>query len=363
MILNHFRSWASNVPSETRAQGVNALAPAYLVSKLGDHERRDALALLTSFLDDPSPLVRVALAQAFATTSDAPHHIVLALADDQASIAAVVLKSSPVLSDEELIDCAAASGPIVQAAIASRPSLSAPVAAALAEIAKRDVLVVLARNPGAAIPCFSFRRMIERHGADPALREALLARSDLPVGARVDLVGATTAALAHFVAERDWLSDERMQRIARETADKAAVIIAETSSDSGRDLVAHLRQSGQLTVGFALRAILSGKTDLFEVVLAELANVPRVRVSGLVARCGGSGFAALFDKAGFPGELLPAIGIMLRIAPEIAWGRARSTVLSRAMIGRDARSVYRHQWRRTRHADRSPSAFRKRGRA
>ena len=334
MILNHFRAWASRAPSESRAQGVNALARAYLTSKLGDDERRDALALLTGFLDDPSPLVRTALAQAFATTTDAPHHLVLALADDQASIAAIVLKSSPVFSDEELIDCGASSGALAQAAIAARPSLSAPVAAALAEIAGPDVLIVMARNAGAIIPGFSVRRMIERHGAEGVLREALLARPDLPAGARVDLVGATTAALARFVTDREWLSDERMQRIARETRDKTSIVISETSRDKGRDLVAQLRQSGRLTVGFALRAILSGKIDLFELVLAELAGIPLDRVAGLVARCGGSGFAALYDKAGLPGELLPAIRIMLRVVREIEWTKVRRAGLSCLMIGR-----------------------------
>ena len=44
----------------------------------------------------------------------------------------------------------------------------------------------------------------------------------------------------------------------------------------------HLRESGQLTAGLILRALLSGNVVLFEEALAELSGLPLARVSGLV---------------------------------------------------------------------------------
>ena len=60
-----------------------------------------------SLLDDASPIVRKSIAEALASAVDAPHAIVLALANDQSAISSIVLGRSPVLPDAELIDCAA----------------------------------------------------------------------------------------------------------------------------------------------------------------------------------------------------------------------------------------------------------------
>ncbi len=54
------------------------------------------------------------------------------------------------------------------------------MAAAIAEVAEAEAVVALATNPSAQIPAFSLARMVERHGDDPAMRDALMARDDLP---------------------------------------------------------------------------------------------------------------------------------------------------------------------------------------
>ena len=334
MILNQFRTWVRTAGPAARADGAAALARAYLYSRLPHDERRDALDVLTGFLDDPSPLVRRALADALRAAHEAPHHIVLALADDQASIAAIVLASSPVLCDAELIDCAATAEPSAQVALAGRSGLSAPVAAALAEIAAPVALAALAGNRSASIPDFSLRRMVERHGDDAVLREAMLTRAGLPSDVRLELVAATTRALAAFVTDRHWMTSDRMGRVAREEKDKAAIVIAGTSADGAGALVAHLRQAGHLTVGFAFRAILCGRTELFKAALCELSGVGRARVDALVAHCESTGFAALYRKASLPPDLLSAFRIALRAVREGDWTAVPDAGLSRRVIER-----------------------------
>ena len=61
-------------------------------------------------LDDPSPLVRRALADALAASPSAPPAIVLALAADQPQIAAPVLALSPLFVDADLVDAVATGG-------------------------------------------------------------------------------------------------------------------------------------------------------------------------------------------------------------------------------------------------------------
>ena len=331
MILDQFQTWARSAPASGRADGVSVLARAYLQADLGE-ARRDALRVLTEFLDDPSPIVRRALAEALAAASHSPHHLILALADDQADIAAVVLARSPILTDAELIDCATCAEASAHIAIASRATLSPVVSAALAETASASALVVLARNAGAHLPNVSIRRIVERCGDDAAVREALLTRPDLPATVRVDLVAAATKVLAAFVVERNWMSDDRMKRVAAESRDKATITIAGMSRQTQRDLVAHLRQSGQLTVGLALRAILSGRLELFRATLSELSGMPLGRVDGLARSCDSAGFAALYRKAGLPADLLPVFRVALHAAGDTNW--LSGATLSRSAIER-----------------------------
>jgi len=149
--------WVGAVSAAERAEGVGALARAYLYGNFAETEKRDAEVALFSLLDDPSPIVRKSIAEAFASAVDAPHAIVLALANDQSAISSVVLGRSPLLCDADLIDCAAVGDAFAQAAITLRPLLSMSVSAALAEIGSREALIALAVNPGAEIADFSSR--------------------------------------------------------------------------------------------------------------------------------------------------------------------------------------------------------------
>ena len=341
MLVRKFMLWASEVSAAERAEGAGALARAYLYGDFAEAEKRDAEVALFSLLDDPSPIVRKSIAEALASAADAPHAIVLALANDQSAISSVVLGRSPVLADAELIDCAAVGDGFAQAAIALRPRLSMSVAAALAEIGSREALIALAVNPGAEIADFSIRRMIERFGYDGEVREALLSRPELPPVLRSALVAATAQALSAFVTSRSWLSPERAERVTREARESANIMI---SAESARDrdyagaceLVAYLRQSGQLTAGLILRSLLSGHMTLFEAALCELSGMPARRVSSLILTFRGAAFAALYNRAGLPAGLLPAFRAALEAQREIGFMTegAHTVRLSRTIIER-----------------------------
>jgi hypothetical protein len=309
MLVRRFLTWSRLVPPAQRAEGVRALALGYLYSPMPEDMRGEAEAALTAMLEDPSPLVRQALAEAFASATDAPRHCVIALAYDQPEIAAPVLCRSPLLRDEDLIDCAAHGDGAIQSAIARRPCLSAAVSAALAQSAPLEALIALALNEGADLPEFSQRLMLERFGADGALREALLSRPNPPAAVRSELVHAAAAALGAFVSEAGWLSPERAERLQREVCDRAAMIIAveaaqEDPQDGCLDMVRHLRMTGRLTPALMLRALLCGDRALFEAALAELSGLPLARACGQVRYHQGSGFAALYARARMPADLL-----------------------------------------------------------
>lgn len=322
-IVRRFLDWAQRADAGGRAEAASALARAYLYSQLGPELRREAAIGLTLLLDDPSTLVRRALAEALAGAHDAPHHIILALAGDQSEVSSVVLARSPVLTDAELVDCAAIGDARAQTALARRPRLSVSVAAALAEIGQREAVIALAGNLDAELSQGVLRRIVERFGEDAEAREALLMRPWLPSRLRCELVAATAKALSHFVAACDWLSPERAERIAREAREQGAVCVASLSgAGEVRDLVRHLRESGGLTIALLMRALLSGNRALFEQALAELSGLAPARIAGFVGEPRSSGFAALYGKTGLPVPFLPAFRAALSALQEVAIPRA-----------------------------------------
>jgi uncharacterized protein (DUF2336 family) len=333
MIIRRFLLWYRAASPSERAEAVGALARAYLSADLSDEVRREAELALTNVLDDGAPVVRLALAEAMGGAAGAPRTIIVALASDQSDIAALVLSRSPVLTDADLVDCAASGDGLAQSAIAIRPHLASSVAAALAEVAGPDALAALARNHAAVIPAFSLRRMVERHGEDAGLREALIARADLPADIRHAIATAVAATLSRFVVGCRWMTAERIERASRESGERTAIALAGHEPEAVASLVSHLRRCGQLTPTLLLRAVFSGHLALVEEALAELSGLPGHRVAALLQRPGGPGFAALCRKAGLSARLERAFSLAIA-----AWhedGRnGPSARLSRRMIER-----------------------------
>jgi uncharacterized protein (DUF2336 family) len=336
MIVREFLQWVRTAPASERAEATSALARAYLYSDLSSDDLAAAEGAMLMLLDDPSPLVRRSLADALAASPSAPPAIVIALAADQPQIAAPVYALSPLFVDADLVDAAASGGAAIQAAIASRAALPRSVAAAIAEAGTAESCLLLVENGDADIAPFSIDRIVQRFGHLAAIREALLAREDVPAATRQALVTLLSETLAGFVAGRAWLAPDHAHRIAREACEKATVTIAaETPEPELRPLIRHLCASGQLTAGLILRALLSGNVVLFEESLAELTDMPVARVSGLVHDRGSVGLRALFQKAQLPSSTYPAFKEAIEAMREgFGYEPGGATRLKRRMIER-----------------------------
>jgi uncharacterized protein (DUF2336 family) len=283
------------------------LARAYLYSDLSPDDLAAAEGAMTMMLDDPSPLVRRALAEALAGSDQAPPAIVYSLAADQPDVAAIVLGRSPLLLDTDLVDAVARNGADLQVAIARRLCVPCAVSAAIAEVGCAEACLVLLENHKAEIVQFSLDRIVGRLGHLAAIRNAMLDRPDLPAPTRQALVAKLSMTLADFVASRVWLPEERARSIAKEACEKATVSLAAASPHNEvQPLVRHLRASGQLTAGLLLRALLCGNIALFEEALVELSEMSAARVAAIVHDRRGGGFRALYDRAELPASIYPA---------------------------------------------------------
>lgn len=312
MIVRQFIHWIRTAPAGERAEATRALARAWLISDLSADDRIAAEGALLMLLDDPSPLVRQAMAEAFARSSEAPAAIVRALSADQPTVAMPILEHSPLLIDADLVDIVATGDEAVQCAVARRIALPVSVCAAIAEVGCAAATLELIENPHAELAPFSWDRIAERHGHLAAIREAMLVLEDLPAATRAALVAKLSQTLAQFVVARNWLSADRADRITIEARDRSTMNIAARSrGEDMQGLVRHLRITGQLTAGLILRALLSGNLDLFDAALAELADLPQPRVSALLHDRGGNSLQALLRRAGLPETTFAAFQVAL----------------------------------------------------
>jgi uncharacterized protein (DUF2336 family) len=320
MIVRQFISWVRTAPAGERAEATRSLARAWIFSDLSEDDRAAAEGALLMQLDDPSPLVRQAMAEVFARSLSAPAAIIEALSIDQTSVALPVLEHSPLLIDADLVDLVATGDSEIQCAIARRINLPASVCAAIAEVGSASSALELIENPYAELAPFSWDRVVERHGHLAAIRESMLALEDLPAATRLALVAKLTDTLTQFVVARQWLSADRAGRLASEAMDRSTVNIAARSrGDEMRELVRHLRATGQLTVGLILRALLSGNLELFDHALVELSGLPQGRVSALVYDGGGASLNALLTRAGLPESTFPAFRAALEARDQIGF--------------------------------------------
>lgn len=299
MIIQAFLRWAETASTSDRARAASALGRAYVEAGTNGIDRRAAEMAMTFLLDDPSPKVRRSLVEALADCSAVPRAIIVALAEDQPEIAYAAISRSPVLTDEDLVDLAARGTVETRALIAARSVVSRSVAAAIAEIGGEEEVLILLENEGAMLTRWSLKRIANRLGHAAAVRDRLLARGDLPSEARHALVEKVGAALTLCGLVQATIGEGRVQRVAREACDTAALAIIETTSQKELpELAAHLREAGRLTPAFLLHALCSGRTEFFSAAIVDLSGVAEKRVRAILSGGRVHPIRALFESAG-----------------------------------------------------------------
>jgi uncharacterized protein (DUF2336 family) len=330
-IVERFLQWAGTATASRRVEAASALSRAFLQSPLLPAERDDVEAAITVLLDDPAPEVRGVIADTLKHSEQAPHHVILTLANDLTPIAALVAEHSPLILDTELVDLLAMRDEALQVAIARRPFVSRAVSAALAEVGSEAACRALLLNNAARIPRFSLDRIVERHGDCPELRSVLLERDDLPLDVRQLLLGRLTAALGALAIDREWLSRERAEAMVRDARESATIAAAfEAPADNMPALVRQLIDNGEMTPALVIRAVVCGQALLFETSLAALAGVPLERVTALVASGRRSNLIALLQKAGLPAKTHAAFAAAVEVIRSGDHGRGAASDYARA---------------------------------
>ncbi|HKF74081.1 MAG TPA: DUF2336 domain-containing protein [Stellaceae bacterium] len=163
-----------------RAMLLEQVAEAYADGTFTPAQRSQAEDLFRTAVYDSEPLARSVLADVLKRMAQLPRDIVLSLARDEAQVARPILRASPLLHDDDLVEIARAGSRVHRLAIAERKELSAKVAQALCESRDPQVIRTLLVNESANLPEPLLHSILDALDETPGIAEAMESRRLLP---------------------------------------------------------------------------------------------------------------------------------------------------------------------------------------
>lgn len=325
---------------EARAEVAGKVAATLSSRDLTPQELSLAQDIIRAMVQDISVEVRRALAEQLKATPQLPRDAALRMARDEDSVALPILQFSTVLTDEDLMLVIEESGDTKQGAIASRPIVSSVVADALIEKASETTVARLVSNPGATLRERSMNRVLARFPYSEPVHKGLIARPQLPILVAEQLVELVADNLRQELAERHELKPETLADIILDSRERATLMISGRAGTERNieQLVVQMHANGRLTPSLMLRALCTGDLGFFEAALAVMAGVPLINARLLIHDAGRMGLKSIYDKAGLPARLLPAIRTALDVLHDTALdgdtqdlARFRNTVIERVV--------------------------------
>ena len=285
----------------------------------------EALSLLAR---DQAPRIRQILSEALKEVADAPPDVIRRLAwDVEAAVATPVLRFSPVLTDQDLIEIVKAKpSPKSVAAICERKTVSENVSDAIVDSDDIDAIALLLANRSAQIREEALDRLLDR-AVDIDLWH-------MPLAMRPKLPSAVAVKIARFVAEdilnrmlaRHDLSPDAVSAVRavvhKRLGDGEALVAVSDSppaaadgvkvdDDTAFDRAMELWSSGKLDEA-TFKTALTSDRKLAAAMIAVMADLPFSAVEQALKHKSAKGCVALAWKAGLTPSL--AEDIQMRLA-------------------------------------------------
>ena len=275
-----------------------AVASLYRIQAdtLSYRERVLVADILRRITKDVAVVVRQALTERLADDPSAPLDLIRLLAEDVIEVARPIIVRSPLLTDAEILRLIDMLSVGHRKAVAERPNIGEKIAHTLSECDEISVLIALARNTTANIAPETIAVLEERAQSLAELRE--------PLARRRQLQNAPTQS-------------------------KAAPPIAEPArrappADGAQKLIDKLSDSGQLKAGYLLRVLNQGQTELFDMALAKLVNLPVIELRSRFYRGGPRAVALACRGVGIDRCVFPTVFNLSRRAHNMHVSLSRS---------------------------------------
>jgi uncharacterized protein (DUF2336 family) len=301
-----------------RRRLADAIGEFYVATGTDLSEREQVLAvdILLHILHDAEIEVRQALAERLADEPNAPHGLIVMLANDAIEIARPVLLRSLKLTDADLIAIARRQGDAHRIVVATRPRVSGPVGEALVETGGLAAIEALLHNPGAELTETALTRLIAAARRMPPLRRPLLSRAELTPDLAAHLYWSVSMELRRYILQRFTLPhrvlDAALEATIRELVDTTRLDAALTPEQG--ELVEHLGSDGAIRPALLIHTLRLGQIGLFTALFGRLAGLSTGTVTDMMAAPGGDALTIACRATGMEKGSFASIFLLSRAA-------------------------------------------------
>ncbi len=283
--------------------------------------------------------VRTELAQRFAGSAEAPRSLIRRLANDEAAVAEVVLKTSDVLTDDDLLGVVRSRGQAHLRAVSARPSVSAAVSDAIVERGDDETLGALLRNDGAVLSRSASETAVERALVNPSLHAATVERSALPIDLLNDMYFVVEARLRQRILQQNAAIDPALIESAL-AAGRARVATHDGAlpADYAESLayVQEMQAANQLSPQMLARFLRSGSKTSFLIALSQLSDIDFHTASQIVERRELDALAVVCKGADLDRSLFLTYAVVILNSDGDAMAKAHSYARLYAELTREA---------------------------
>jgi len=315
---------ASERSVETRMDVVEKIASGFAGEDFGANEKRIAIEIFRIIVNDVEKKVRQVLSVNLAESMEAPHDVILKLANDIKDVALPVLKNSYVLSENDLIDITRNSTDVeIMSTIAKRDIVSRELSAELIRKSNLTVTETLLRNKNANIDDLGFVDIYEKCANNAPVMELMAKRNSIPATIAEKIFVAVSDEVKKILIKKYNVSFQVANDSAQYARELATLGLVgdEVHKMEMEELVEHLDRNGRLTLSLIIRSLCFGNMRFFEYAMAKLAGISIMNAKILILDRE-NGFESLYRKTVLPMEMFMAIRYLLfAVLDETALGR------------------------------------------
>ncbi len=308
----------SNPSVDVRSSTARKVSAQYQTETLNDTEKQIAEDIFRLITNDVETQVRGELAESLKTCSFLPYDIIQKIIFDVAAVAVPMIKSSDVITDEDLVTILRSEDEEKQCAVAQRSTVSSIVCEKLVETSGKTPVIVLIANHGADISEYAYNTLLDKFEACDEIHEPLLARAKVPAPILEKVITKVSDELRKQLLTRHDLPVQIITSLVTQTREKAILNLSETSTEEDvRTLVIHLHNVDRLTPNLILRSVCVGDMKFFEYALAIKAGIPIRNARILIYDSGSLGLERLYEETELPDDMFPAIRLAVRTFREM----------------------------------------------
>lgn len=305
---------------ERRGHMARQIATLFLdgARRFGESEVQVFDDVLVRLVNEIEARARAELARRLAPVANAPMEVIRRLAkDDDIAVSGPVLSQSVRLADADLIDIARSKGQSHLIAISGRSHIQETLTDILIARGDRDVVRLVAGNPGAKISESGYSSLVRRAERDGNLAETVIRREDMPDEMfRELLTRATEVVQKRLLATA---KPETQAEIRRVLADVSHAVAE--SATPPRDFTDAQAQAARLRIGGALNEsaiaefAAAGRYEDAVAALSGLTSVPVEVVDKLMTGERPDPILILCKASGFDWQTAKALILLRPVTP------------------------------------------------